>query len=74
MRLTFDKSVPLHVQISRIVKCHTGRKHQHRKGPGRSASDQRSANKQRQLLALAKQKRFSRLARAYWTGQTEEHP
>ena len=74
MRMTFDRSVPVHIQISRIVKSHTGRKHQHRKGPGRVSAERRAANKQRQLLARAKQKRFSKLARAYWSGESDVHP
>lgn len=29
MRMTFDQDVPVHEQISRRIKCHTGRKHMH---------------------------------------------
>lgn len=69
MRMTFDQSVPVHEQISRILKCHTGRKHQHRKGPGKAQRDP--------YLAAAKHRRQARWlskARAYWSGQSEEHP
>lgn len=65
MRMTFDSSVPLADQIRRIIKVKTGRKHQHRIGPGRKqvrASKIDPKAKQRKLVA------------AYWRGELDEFP
>lgn len=68
MRKSFDQSVPLHEQISRITKTQTGRKHQHRIGPGRKQPQKLSA------MALKKQRAFRAKVRAYWAGEVDEFP
>jgi hypothetical protein len=67
MRMSFDKSVPLHEQLKRIVKSHTGRKHQHRVGPGK-------VRKQVCAIQAKRLARYNRKVHAYWSGEAEEHP
>ena len=74
MRLTFSQDTPLHEQIKRIVKSHTGRKHQHRKGPGKLSEEQRRRREHNAKAAKARRKKFLRSARAYWRGESDEHP
>jgi hypothetical protein len=68
MRQSFDQNVPLAEQIKRIIKSATGRKHQHRIGPGRKRQ------KQPNPKLLAKKRKLKKRVRAYWKGETNEHP
>lgn len=68
MRKIFDQSVPLAEQISRITKVQTGRKHQHRIGPGRKQSSKASA------IQLKQDRARRQKVRAYWSGELDEFP
>jgi hypothetical protein len=63
--MTFDSSVPLADQVRRIIKVKTGRKHQHRIGPGKKRVRVSSIN--------PKAKQRKRIA-AYWRGELDEFP
>lgn len=76
MRIDWDDKLKLTQaeKLVRIVHCHTGRKHQHRKGPGRISEEQLQKQRHSSAVARAKHKKFLRSARAYWRGEREEHP
>lgn len=74
MRMTFDKKTPRHEALMRIVNCHTGRKHGHRKGPGRIGAEQKAKQVQSAKAQKARRSKFLKRARAYWAGESETHP
>lgn len=74
MRKSFGSDVPLADQLRRIVKVSTGRKHMHKQQASKTSAE-RSAH---QRIEQGKQQKRRRLflakARAYWAGESEEHP
>lgn len=75
MRKSFDQSVPLHEQLARGSKTvSTGRKHQHRIGPGKKAEKALKAAAIVNGMKKSKAARIKAKVRAYWAGEKEEHP
>lgn len=68
MHQTFDRDVPLEEQVRRAgIKAHTGRKHQHRIGPGKP-------RKRPNPGVLGRVRKVKARVRAYWRGESDEYP
>lgn len=74
MRQSFSSKLPVSDQLKRIVKIAAGHKHMHRKGPGRRSAEQRQKTKHVQAVQRAKRKKQLAATRAYWSGESDEHP
>ena len=75
MHQDFDRALPRHEQLARLSAGKTpGRKHQHRKGPGKAANE--AANKKRNVAAFKKNAAapFVAAVRAYWLGLRDSYP
>jgi hypothetical protein len=68
MRQDFDASVSQADALKRIPKVCTGRKHQHRLGPGRVKKKAVDPH------AFARVKKLRARTAAYWRGETDECP
>ncbi len=74
MRQTFPQHMPWHDQLLRIPTCHTGRKHQHRIGPGKLKQRQVSAMNHKNMMKRKMASKYSAKVRAYWLGLRDSHP
>lgn len=75
MRKSFDQSVPLHEQIARGSKTvSTGRKHQHRLGPGKKAEKVAKAAGHLTARLAKRRKRVAAMVHDYFTGKRDTHP
>lgn len=67
MRFDFDSSVLPAEALARRNKISTGRKHMHRIGPGRRQKPKPSG-------PTKEQRAYAKAVRAYWSGESDEHP
>ena len=74
MRRDFDSKVSQGEALLRIPKIHTGHKHMHKKGPGRISAEQRRKRRHVQAVQRGKRKKQLAATRAYWSGESDEHP
>ena len=74
MRKTFDAKIPESEQRLRVIKNHTGHKHQKKRGPGKSAAITTKRAKNLSRMQSAKEKNFRTAASAFFRGERDTYP